>query len=519
MSKTQAFPAKLNPPLPLPQMNETPHPLQPYQNLLERSRQASLVGTTSALLEWDQETYMPPRAVDYRARQLAWLDGQHHRLLTAPEVGDWISACEDHAFSDDSDEAANLRCWRRDYDRATRLPAELVEEKTHTKATAHAAWIDARKKSDFSLFAPHLEKIVALQLRSADLYGFEQSRYDALIEDYEPGTRASTLSPLLAELKQGIAEVLPSALERSARIPERFIKGHYPVAEQIAFNRKVVEAFGLDPDASRIDTSTHPFCTGLGPHDCRLTTRYDESDFTSSLTGTMHECGHALYTLGLPAQACGTPLGSDVSLGIHESQSRFWENHVGRSPAFWEHWLPIAARHFKELSRFTPEQLTSALNRVAPTHIRVDADEVTYDLHVILRFEIEQRLINDALPVADIPALWNETFRDMLGIPVDHDANGCLQDVHWSLGLFGYFPTYSLGNIIAAQLHDAALREDPSLGSSLQKADYAPMLTWLRQHIHAEGRRYSPDELVRRATLAAPDASHRITYLKAKYSA
>jgi len=295
------------------------------------------------------------------------------------------------------------------------------------------------------------------------------------------------------------------------------LEGSYPVAAQQALNRRVAEAMGFDFEAGRIDTAVHPFCTEMGPKDCRLTTRYNEKDFTGSLFGVMHEAGHGLYSQGLPVEHFGLPMGTYLSLGIHESQSRLWENQVGRSRSFWGHWYPVAREQYPGLAALPVEEFWLIVNRVKPSHIRVEADEATYNLHIILRFEMEQKLVSGELAVSDLPAAWNARFAELFQIPVPDDARGCLQDTHWALGAFGYFPTYTLGTLNAAQLFAAALRQIPDLEADLEGAKYARLLEWLREKVHRHGRRYSPKELMQRATGEATQAKYFMEYLKAKY--
>lgn len=490
----------------------------PYRRLEQRARQIAFISSASELLSWDLETYMPPKGLSFRAEQLAYLSGQAHRLWTAKAVGGWIAACEQHEFPADSPEGANVREWRRAYDRATKLPPALVEEIERTRTVAREAWREARQRSEFGLFQPHLEKLLDLNRQKAERLGFEESPYDALLDGYEPGTRASQLQALFAELRPAIGAILGPALERSAAVPKDLLEGDYPIPAQQAFNREVAQALGFDFQAGRIDTTTHPFCATTGASDCRLTTRYRESDFTQSLYGIMHETGHGLYEQGLPPERFGTPLGSAASLGIHESQSRLWENHVGRSAAFWEHWHPVACRHFPELKALTPAQLSAAANRVSPSFIRVEADQVTYDLHIILRFEVEVNLLEGRLKVADLPAYWNEAFEKMLGLKITKDADGCLQDIHWSLGDLGYFPTYTLGNLNAAQLMVHAQAECPGLEAALARGEYAPLLGWLRDKVHRHGLRYPPRELMRLATGEPTNASYHLQCLRRKFA-
>ena len=422
---------------------------------------------------------MPKKGVAFRAEQLAWLDGRAHQLWTDPQLGDWIQQCQAENRPADSVESANIREWDRSYQRATRIPVSLVEEFARAKAIARESWVEARQKSDFARFEPHLSHIIELNRRMAELWGYEDSPYDALLEEFEPGARSKDLAPLFAELGRGVAALL-RALPARELIS---LEGEYPIAGQQELNRRVAEAIGFDFEAGRIDTTAHPFCSGIGPGDCRLTTRYNERDFTQSLFGVLHEAGHGMYEQGLPPEHFGTPMGSAVSLGIHESQSRLWENHVGRSLEFWEHWLPVAAECFPHLQRFEPEQVWRAVNKVAPSFIRVEADEVTYDLHVVLRFEIERELIEKRLAVGDVPARWNEKFASLFNLKVPDDARGCLQDIHWSIGSFGYFPTYTLGNLNASQLFHVAEREVPGLHDSMRKGEYGSLLDWLRRKV------------------------------------
>jgi carboxypeptidase Taq len=488
-----------------------------YGKLVQRSKEIALVESAAHLLSWDQETNMPPAALRFRADQLAFLSGWSHRQFTAPEVGSWLAECEQGAPPADGKAAANLREWRRAYARATRLPPELVEEFERVRTIGREAWIEARRKAEFALFQPHLQKIVDLSRRMTDLWGYEDSPYDALLDAYEPKARAREIRALFQRLKPELVALVARAAERSRSIPENLLEGQYPIAAQQAFNKRVAEAFGFDFSAGRIDTTTHPFCTGLGPGDCRLTTRYRENDFTDSFYSVLHEVGHGLYEQGLPAEHFGTPAGAAVSLGIHESQSRLWENHIGRSRAFWEHWHPIACEFLGDLKRFSVEQIWTAVNRVSPSFIRVEADEVTYDLHIVLRFEVEMRLVTGELKIADLPAFWNEEFHRLFGLKVPNDAQGCLQDIHWSLGSLGYFPTYTLGNLNASQLMRRIRADSPGLDKELASGQYGGLLQWLRRNVHAHGQQFTPGDLMERATGEATDPQHHLEYLRSKF--
>lgn len=489
----------------------------PYRKLLKRAREIALYSGATELLNWDEETYMPPKGLEFRADELACLSGHKHRLFTAKTTGQWIAECEQHGFPSGSPQAANTREWRRLYDRATRIPARLVEKFERTRAVAREVWKEAREKSDFKLFQPHLKKLVDLNRQRADAWGYQESLYDALLEEYEPGMRASRLRPLFAELRSAISSVLGAARERSASIPADFLDGDYPIEAQQALNRKAALAMGYDFQAGRIDTTAHPFCITLGPADCRLTTRYNPRNFTQSFFGILHEAGHGLYEQGLPVEHYGTPLGTAVSLGIHESQSRLWENHVGRHPAFWEHWHPIACEHFPGLKQFSLGQMTAAVNRVSPSFIRVEADQVTYDLHIILRFDIELKLLEGELAVSEVPACWNEEFEKLFGLKVSNNAAGCLQDIHWSIGTQGYFPTYTLGNLNAAQLFARASQEQPGLEADLARGELGGLLHWLREKIHRHGCRLSPQQLMEQATGEPTRTRYHIEYLRKKF--
>jgi len=459
---------------------------------------------------------MPKAATAYRGEQLAYLSGKSHRLFVDPEFGGWLREAAEALPSGESTEGVNVRRLQEDYDRATKFPTEFVEECTRTQIIGNEAWVKARKESDFTIFQPHLEKLVAQARRRADYLGYRASRYDALIDLYEEGATTAEVAALFDALQPTLTELVATGADACESLPEQLPPGPYPTAEQQAFNAEVASAFGFDFDAGRVDTTTHPFSTQLGPEDHRITNRYDESDFTSSLYCLLHETGHALYDIGLPADQYGLPCGSPVSLGIHESQSRLWENHVGRTLAFWERWFARAREFFPQLEQSSPEAIAKHVNRVRRSFIRVESDEVTYDLHIILRFWIERALIEGDLEVKDVPAEWNRMFEQLMGLKVDRDSNGCLQDIHWSFGGFGYFCTYSLGNINAAQLMQAAAGQRPSLKQELSEGDYSGLLGWLRENIHQAGRRFAPRDLMERATGETVTPEAHLGHLRTK---
>lgn len=488
-----------------------------YELLIERSRLVATLSSVGSVLGWDQETYMPPEADRHRADQSALIGTLAHTKWTEPEVGEWLDVCEASGnWPDGSSEAANLREWRRTHDRARKLPEAFVGELARETSLSQQVWVEARKASDFERFAPALERVVALVRRIPEFVGYDELPYDALLDEHEQGARTSELIALFDALEPRLSQLAAEGEAASLARPGSLQDGPYPLAAQAAFNREVAEALGFDFSAGRVDTAVHPFCAGLGPRDVRLTTRYDEADFTNSLYSVLHETGHGLYEQGLDTMAFGTPCGMASSLGIHESQSRLWENHVARTPAFWSHWLSRAAHYFPQLAHADPVEIARYVNRCRRSFIRVDADELTYDLHVILRLRIEAAVINDGLPIREIPALWNDTFHRIFGLKVPDDARGCLQDVHWSHGSFGYFPTYTLGNLNAARLMQAARRAIPNLDHSLAAASYSPLLDWLRAHIHRHGQLFLPSDLIRHATHTPASPDSHLAHLEAK---
>ncbi len=487
-----------------------------YEEVLRRVRGVMLLHSCGSLLGWDQQTYMPPRGTAHRAEQLAVLAGLAHAQFTASALGEQLAAAEASPVAQDGDAAVNLREIRRLYDRATRVPGALVEEIARTTAQAQEVWITARKTSDFPLFRPWLEKIIRLKREEAAAIGGGPV-YDVLLDEYEPGATAAGLTALFSELAPALRELV-ARIARSSRTPDASIlQRNYPVKAQENFGRAVAAAFGFNFDAGRLDPTTHPFCSGIGPGDTRLTTRYNPQDFGDAFFSIVHETGHGLYDQGLDPARYGTPLGGPVSLGIHESQSRLWENFVARSRPFWEHWFPKAAAVFPEaLSGVSPDAFFFAVNDVRPSFIRVDADEATYNLHILLRFELEQVLLTGDLAVGDLPSAWGEGMRKNLGIVPPNDAQGCLQDIHWSGGSFGYFPTYTLGNLYAAQVFASAQKDLGDLPGLFRRGEYRPLQEWLRDKIYRQGQRYRAAELVRRVSGEPPNPAFLLRHLREK---
>jgi carboxypeptidase Taq len=473
-----------------------------YDKLCAHTREVALLTSTQSLLGWDERTKLPPAGGDYRAQQMSFLAGVIHKRQTAPEVGEWLTELADGPLAKDphSEAGADIVNLRRDYDRKTKLPQSLVEEIAKLSVLGQQLWVEARKANDWPRFRPLLERMVELKRQEAAAVGYDKEPYDALLDEYEPGAKTTEVARALNGLREQLVPLVAEIAASSRRPNPDVLKRRYPIDLQEKFGRHTTEAIGFDFKRGRLDVTDHPFCGGAGPHDIRLTTRYDDS-LAGAFFSTLHEAGHGIYEQGLPSDRYGLPTGDAVSLGIHESQSRMWENFVGRSRPFWEHFYPQAQSMFSDALRSVPlDDFYFAVNDVRPSLIRTESDEVTYNLHILIRFELELALVNDQLKVADLPGAWNAKYREYLGIESPTDSDGALQDVHWSGGAIGYFPTYSLGNLYAAQLFEAAGRELDDLHAMFRRGEFLPLRDWLRKNIHSQGRRYPAAELARRVT-------------------
>ena len=497
--------------------------------LKELDREARLLEHVAAIISWDQETYMPSAAVEERAEQQALLQSLAHERNTAPEVGDLLAAAgagPDDDAHDVSEElrarlgevdAAFLREKRRQFRQATRLPARLVRELAETGSRGQSAWAHARQNNAYAEFKPWLSRLIGLNREMADALGHGGQRYDALLDQYEPYMTTGQVAEVFARLREGLVPLVARIAEQP-QVDDAFLGARFPVDRQEEMSRQVMAALGYGEARGRLDRSAHPFTTTLGSHDVRITTRYDEALLMSSLFSTIHETGHALYELGVDEELHGTLLAEGTSLGIHESQSRMWENMIGRSRPFWQHWMKSLHALFpSQLDGVDVDRFYRAANRVQPSLIRVEADEVTYSLHVILRFELEQQLISDQLSVDDLPDAWNAMMERYLGIRPQRDAEGVLQDVHWSFGAFGYFPTYALGNLYAAQFLRVMEHELPGMWSDVAAGRTNGILEWLRSRIHRHGRVRSAARLVGAITGGPLDPQPFLDYLNAKY--
>ncbi len=488
-----------------------------YATFLQRIQELADLGHAQSLMGWDQETYMPPRGTEMRARAQGTLAGLYHEKLTAAELVALVEDLQGEELSGDA--AVNVRETVRDQKRALKIPRELVVEMTQTASLAHEAWIEARQKVDFALFQPWLEKIVLQKRQVADLVGYEGSIYNALLDEYEPHAKAEEIAPLFADLRAELVPLVEGIAATGKKPAKGVLDRDFAIATQEKFGRQVIAALGFDMQAGRLDVAVHPFCSGTSRDDVRLTTRYAADWLPGSLFGTMHEAGHGMYEQGLPAEAKGVPAGQSISLGIHESQSRLWENMVGRSRPFWQHYFPLLQAAFPGvIDDIDLEAFYAAINQVQPSFIRVEADEVTYNLHIALRFEIEVELMEGRLKVGDLPAAWNARMQDYLGVVPPDDAQGVLQDVHWSFGGIGYFPTYSLGNLYAAQFFQQAEKDLPDLQGQISSGQFGALKGWLNENIHAHGKRLTAAELVEQVTGEPLTATHFAAYLQGKFA-
>jgi len=488
-----------------------------YEELLERLKDIDLVNQIGGLLGWDQEVLMPPKAAKLRAEQLSWVSKTGHEKLTHPRIGELLNILEQEENLNEI-QKGNVRLTRDSYNKATKLPTEFVAEMAKHKSKSQISWTEARAKNDFSLFRDDLVKMVEMSRKKADYLGFQEVRYDALLDLYESGLTVSKVDPLFAELRNNVAPLVKKVVE-NGKMPEMsWVHGNnWDQEGQEKLSQSISESIGFDFSAGRRDASTHPFCGGPNPDDVRWTTRYDESDPFGSLYGSMHETGHGLYEQGRPRDLDFQPAGSANGLGIHESQSRLWENQVGRSKEFCEWALPLWKKYFpKQMENVSAEDLWRSVNFVEPSLIRVEADEATYNLHIMIRYEIEKKLIAGEIEVDDLPDIWDDMYEEYLGIRAPNRTLGVLQDIHWSFGAFGYFPTYTLGNLYSAQLLTAARKNLPNHDEDMRAGNFTPLLQWMRENVHVRGSIVTPAELIEEATGHPPSPDDFVEYLREK---
>jgi carboxypeptidase Taq len=475
----------------------------------------------ASVLGWDQRTYLPPGGAVARGEQLAALRGLVHRKKTSPELGQLLEGLRgyEESMPRDSDEASLIRVARREYELAARVPVALVEEHAQASAAGYRAWADAREAKDFAVFRPAMERLTDVVGRVVAAMGYEESPLDPLIELSEPGLTAARCEALFAELRAALVPLAAAIATKSPGDEDALVRQRFDGRKQLDCGREAVRAIGFDFERrGRVDLTIHPFTTSFSPDDVRITTRVDENDFGNCFFSLLHEAGHGIYEQGLPAHLRRTPLGRAASSGIHESQSRLWENIVGRSRGFWEFFLPRARAYFPEqLSGASVDDIYRAVNRVTPSLIRTEADEVTYNLHIMMRFELEKSLLEGKLPVSGLRDAWNEKMQSYLGILPPTDLEGVLQDVHWTRGPGGGFQGYTLGNVVAAQLFEAACAASPGLPDRFASGDFGPLFRWMRERVHACGAKHRPEELVEKATGKPLTAGPYLAYIREKY--
>lgn len=489
---------------------------QLYNSYRQHLQKIADLRYSAAVLQWDQETYMPAKSAAFRGQQLATLSELAHEYFTSERTGNLLQKLSGEENLTDL-QRRNIELSLYDYNKAKKLSSAFVRELTETINRSFHSWIEARKLNSFSRFRNDLADVVALKRQEADLLGYAQHPYDALLNDYERGATVKMLDNIFATIIVPLKELLRQITTRE-QVNDSFLHQHFPKQQQRDFGVYLLKAMGYDFEAGRQDVSEHPFTTSFSSQDVRITTRIDEEDFSNMTWSTIHELGHALYEQGLPATEYGLPLGEACSLSMHESQSRLWENQVGRSQVFWKHQYPALQQQFPgQFANVPLNSFYAGINQVKPSLIRTEADEVTYHFHVIIRYEIEKKLIEGTLKVADIPEFWNENYRNYLGITPPDDVKGCLQDVHWSHGSFGYFPTYSLGSFYAAQFFEQAMEDLPSLGREIEQGQYQSLVNWLRENIHVHGRYYTSEELCTEVCGRGLDIRYFMQYLLDKY--
>ncbi|MCE5268803.1 MAG: carboxypeptidase M32 [Planctomycetaceae bacterium] len=517
-----------------------------YEAVCHYARRSAVLSSANEVLGWDERTQLPAGASEHRAEQSTLLAGLLHQRWADPTFAEHLDvlsealkpnghdsltaskpviseqrleAAPKSGTTDSLDGAAAIvvRRLKRERDKKAKLPQTLVEELARTAALGEHAWQEAREKDDFPAFRPLLERMIGLKRQQAECLGYAECPYDALLDDFEPGELTRNVAAVLDTLREELVPLVARIRQSGRRADTSLLARPFPIETQDRFVREAAAAIGFDFNRGRLDETVHPFCTTLGPHDCRITTHYNEQHFSAAFFGVLHEAGHGLYEQGLPVRYYGLPLGEAVSLGIHESQSRLWENLVGRSRAFWNHFFPIAQKHFPAALGGVPlDEFYMAVNDVRPSLVRIEADEVTYNLHILIRFELERALLDDQLQVADLPAAWNEKYQRYLGVTPPDNRSGVLQDVHWSAGLIGYFPTYSLGNLYAAQFFAQAESDLGNLALSFGRGDFHPLLDWLRERIYRHGQRFTAAELVQEVTSRKLSARPLVEHLRAK---
>ena len=471
----------------------------------------------SGVLYWDMRTGIPKKGIAYRGEMLAYLSGETYKLQTSDEMKSFLDYFEMQKDLDDVTKAMYLNA-KKTYEQTKKIPEDRYKEYSLELSASEAAWEEAKEKSDFSIFMPHLQKVVDFNKEFVEYWGYKDNKYDTLLDFYEPGITVEKLDKVFGELRDAIVSLLKRIEDKNIKINDEIFKTSFSTEEQEAFSLHVLKEMGYDFEAGRMDVSTHPFTINFGNKDVRITTHYYENEFRSALFSCIHEGGHAIYEQDVPDDLRGTLLAEGASMGIHESQSRFYENIIGRSEAFWKYFYPEAIKRFKQFEGVSFEDFYKGINAVEPSLIRTEADELTYSIHVIIRYEIEKALINGKIKVEDLPQVWNEKYKEYLGVEPQNDAEGVLQDMHWSGGGFGYFPSYALGNLYGAQFLDKMKKDLPDLYEEIEKGNLNIIHEWLKDNIHKYGAIYKPTELIKMATGEELTAKYFIDYLNNKYS-
>jgi carboxypeptidase Taq len=496
----------------------TPIPSQKklYETYRQHMRKLADVKAALALMQWDQETYLPSKGAGFRAQQVATLSEMAHELATSEKLGGLLESLINVDGLSET-EQKNISLNREDFEKQKKYPASFVRKMSETVSRSFNAWNEAKKENRFSIFKNDLAELVELKKEETRLLGYAHHPYDALMDEFEKGCTVGLVDKLFSDMRPRLLEILEK-IQKKNQPPDAFLFKSFDKKKQWDLGMQIIRELGFDFTAGRQDLSSHPFSTSFNVHDVRITTRIDEFDFSSMLFSCIHETGHALYEQGLPESEYGLPSGEYASLGMHESQSRLWENHVGRSAAFWDFHYPLVKNIFPEsFDGISLEDFYKAINKIKPSLIRTESDEVTYHFHVMIRYEMEKMLITGELNTGDIPGCWNELYQKYLGVAVPDDQHGCLQDVHWSHGSFGYFPTYSLGSFYAAQFFAIAQKTIPFLQDEMGKGNTTELLGWLRQRIHASGRIFTSEEISFRATGETLNVQYFLDYLLDKY--
>ena len=498
-----------------------------YAKLHQISREARVFQGISSVLNWDQETYMPLGADAIRSEQFKELAGLIHQKRTSKRFQSALNKLIDISSGDivandlSAEQIAALKCWRRDYLQEVSLPKRFVEELSHLTSHTVNVWRNARKANDFKLLAPHLKKIIQLSRKKADYLGYQDHPYDALIDLYEPHMTTKSIQSLFDPLRTSLSSLVKQVVNKqnaSGGLENHFLFSNFSTEQQLAFSSRLLDDMGYDLTKGRLDLSTHPFSSASHPTDSRITTRIHATGLMSNISAVLHEAGHGLYEMGLLSEHYGSPLCEAISFGFHESQSRWWETLIGLSRPFWQYYFPILQNYFKgQLNSVSFEQFYQAINKVEPSLIRIESDELTYPLHIIVRFELEKQLIEGTLAVKDIPQAWNEKMQELLGVTPKTDAEGCLQDIHWSCGYFGYFPSYALGNMYAAHLFEGFQRDCPDWQTRISSGQLIFVTEWLRKHVYQHGRRYSSLELLQQVSKKPFTSEAYLGYLSNKY--